>query len=103
MLAGRTGTHEPAPPRRSRSRRERPPEPVAPNGDRRRISADRPHGDGAGDRKRAEDQRDRQQPVDAVEDAAMAGDQLARILDAGAAFHPAFAQVAELRDPPYER
>src|SRR3546814_3154575 len=33
----------------------------------------------------------------------MAGDQLARILDAGAAFHPAFAQVAELRDQPHEQ
>src|SRR3546814_16028814 len=33
----------------------------------------------------------------------MAGDQLARILDAGAAFHPAFAQFAALRDQPHEQ
>src|SRR3546814_14775132 len=84
LFAVNTVTHHLSPSRRTRSRVERPTEPVAPNSDRRRVmSAGRPHGDGAGRRQRAENQRDRPQAVGAVEDTATARSRLARNLENG--------------------
>src|SRR3546814_14532292 len=61
------------------------------------------HRDLARERQRTEQQRHRQDAVDAVEQPAMPRNELARILDPGAAFHPALRAVAELSEQAHEQ
>ena len=78
LFAVSTDSDHVSPSARTRSSVERPTEPVAPKSERRRFISDRrPDGDMPKQRKRAEEQRDRQQPVDAIEEAAVPGDELA--------------------------
>src|SRR3546814_14106685 len=57
----------------------------------------------ARERQRTEQQRHRQDAIDAVEQPAMPRNELARILDPRAALHPALREVAELREQAHEQ
>src|SRR3546814_18083366 len=57
----------------------------------------------ARERQRAEQQRHGKHAVDAVEQPAVAGDELARLLDPGAALHPALRELAELPEQAHEQ
>src|SRR3546814_20535568 len=61
------------------------------------------HRDLARERQRTEQQRHRQDAIDAFEQPAMPRNELARILDPRAALHPALREVAELREQAQDR
>ena len=82
--------------RSTRSSVELPTEPVAPRMVTRLHPISR-YSSAAHDQQRG-DRRDRHQPVEPVEHAAMAGQQVAAVLHAGAALEPAFEQIAALRE-----